>query len=234
VFTSVLAVNAPAPRVTFMTRKPQSKTKHGGVLSIFRWGFDLRPAPLYRQAKLTNRNLTYMNRRTALVLLASTAVAACAPPPPTLGPDGKPLPRLYRISSSDAKRIPFRVQDAVNALRQGAGLPPLELNSQLTAAAATHARDMSIQNRPWHFGSDGSSPVDRAARVGYAGTLLGETLSETYESELETVAAWMQEAGPKAVILDSDARQMGISYYQESNGKIWWVMNTGNGGGLAG
>lgn len=171
-----------------------------------------------------------MNRRTALALMASSALVACTPPPPTLGPDGKPLPKLYRISARDAQRIPFRMQDAVNALRQGAGLAPLEMNAELTAAAATHARDMSVQNRPWHFGSDGSSPIDRARRVGYTGTLLGETLSETYESELETVAAWMQEEGPRGVILDEEARQMGVSFFQEENGKIWWVMNTGVGG----
>lgn len=172
-----------------------------------------------------------MNRRHALTLLAATSLTACAAPAPTaLGPDGKPLPRLYRITNSDARRIPFRVLDAVNALRQGAGVPTLELDAVLTAAAATHARDISVQNRPWHFGSDGSSPVDRARRVGYTGTLLGETLSETYESELETVAAWMQEEGPRAVILDRNARQMGFAFFQEPNGKIWWVLNTGVGG----
>jgi len=172
-----------------------------------------------------------MNRRHALALLAATSLTACTPPTPSaLGPDGKPLPRLYRITESDARRIPFRVLDAVNALRQGAGVPALELNPVLTAAAATHARDISIQNRPWHFGSDGSSPIDRARSVGYTGTVLGETLSETYESELETVAAWMQEEGPRAVILDPDARQLGFAFFQEPNGKIWWVLNTGFGG----
>ncbi|MFO6465057.1 CAP domain-containing protein [uncultured Jannaschia sp.] len=168
-----------------------------------------------------------MNRRTALILLSGTALAACAPPPPSVGPDGKPLPKLYRISSADGRRIPFRVLDSVNALRQGAGAAPLALNSELSAAAATHSRDMSLQNRPWHFGSDGSSPIDRARRVGYSGRLLGEAISETYESELETVAAWMQEAGPRRVILDANARQMGFAYYQENNGKIWYTLTTG-------
>ncbi|MEO0569986.1 MAG: CAP domain-containing protein, partial [Pseudomonadota bacterium] len=57
--------------------------------------------------------------------------------------------------------------DSVNSLREAAGHGPVELNSQLNAAAATHSRDMSLQNRPWHFGSDGSSPIDRVKRVGY-------------------------------------------------------------------
>ena len=81
--------------------------------------------------------------------------------------------------------------DAVNSLRQAAGAPPVQLNAKLNAAAATHARDMSVQNRPWHFGSDGSSPIDRVARVGYPGQLVGENISETFETELETLSAWM-------------------------------------------
>ncbi|PWJ17494.1 CAP domain-containing protein [Jannaschia seohaensis] len=168
-----------------------------------------------------------MTRRLALILLAGTALAACAPPPPTLGPDGRPLPKLYRISGADARRIPFRALDAVNALRQGAGVPPLTLDDRLTAAAETHSRDMSLQNRPWHFGSDGSSPIDRVRAVGFDGVFLGEAISETFESELETIAAWMQEPGPRAVILDPQARRMGFAFFQEENGKIWWTLTVG-------
>ena len=51
---------------------------------------------------------------------------------------------------------------------------------------------MARQNRPWHFGSDGSSPLDRVKRAGYPGMMLGENISETYETELETLSAWMQ------------------------------------------
>ena len=118
--------------------------------------------------------------------------------------------------------------DSVNALRQAAGAPPVELNAPLTAAAATHARDMSVQNRPWHFGSDGSSPIDRVKRAGYAGQLLGETISETYETELETLAAWMDAPDTRRVILEPAARNMGFAWYQEANGKIWWTMVMGN------
>ena len=169
-----------------------------------------------------------MMRIGVLLVAAAFALSACGgTQPSTLGPDGKPLPRAYRIGSGELSRIQFRMLDSMNSLRQASGAAPLELNAQLNAAAATHSRDMSIQNRPWHFGSDGSSPIDRVRRVGYNGQLKGENISETYETELETLAAWMEEPNTRNVILDRTATQMGFAYFQESNGKIWWTLVTG-------
>ncbi|QFS84673.1 Cysteine-rich secretory protein family protein [Roseivivax sp. THAF40] len=166
-----------------------------------------------------------------MAVLALGALAACGPPPPPaepqLGPDGLPLPTLYRINAGDQNRIEIRMLDSVNALRAEAGVPQLQYNSALNAAAATHSRDMSVQNRPWHFGSDGSSPVDRVRRVGYSGELKGEAISETYETELQTLAAWMDDPATRGVILSPEARDMGFSWFQENNGKIWWTLITG-------
>lgn len=170
-----------------------------------------------------------MTRIISLLLSVFLVLSACAPVPtePTLGPDGKPLPKVYRIRSSEAAQVQFRMLDSVNSLRQAAGHQAVQLNAQLNAAAATHSRDMSVQNRPWHFGSDGSSPIDRVRRVGYPGALVGETISETYETELETLAAWMEDPATRQVILAPEARDMGFSWLQERNGKIWWTLVMG-------
>lgn len=167
--------------------------------------------------------------RLSIALSAFIAlVSACAPAPVTpLGPDGLPLPQLYRISEADAADVQFRMLDGVNSLRQAAGVPTLTMDARLNAAAATHSRDMSVQNRPWHFGSDGSSPLDRANRVGYTGQIRGENISETYETETETLAAWMQLQNTRSVILDGAATKMGFSWHQESNGKIWYTLVLG-------
>jgi uncharacterized protein YkwD len=170
----------------------------------------------------------------ALVALV-TALSACTSTPPRLDAEGRPLPQVYKIRASEKGKIEFRVLDAVNSLRQASGAQPLRLNSQLNAAAATHSRDMSVQNRPWHFGSDGSSPLDRVARVGYPGQFLGEDISETYESEVETLAAWMDEEDTRRIILDPRATDLGFAWYQEESGKIWWTLVTGaSAGGVTG
>lgn len=169
-----------------------------------------------------------MNRLTVIAIAAAAGLAACAPPPPRTDATGNAVQRVYRIKSGQEAEIQFRALDSINALRAQSGAPQLQLNAQLNAAAATHARDMSVQNRPWHFGSDGSSPLDRVARVGYPGILVGENISETYENENETLAAWMREPSTRNVILSPKARQLGFSWFQEPNGKIWWTMVTGS------
>ncbi len=144
-----------------------------------------------------------------------------------LGANGRPVPVVYRISEQDVPRIQARMRDAINTVRAQTGLAPVELSIELTSAAATHARDMSIQGRQWHFGSDGSSPIDRVNRVGYRGSFLGETLSETYETELETLTAWLDRRDTRAIILDPRAREIGFSWFQEPTGRLWWVLTTG-------
>ena len=157
-----------------------------------------------------------------LAVVSLLILAACATPAPQ---DGS---AVYRISSSETSRIQFRMLDGINALRTSSGLPQVRMSSELNAAAATHSRDMSLQNRPWHFGSDGSSPLDRAARAGFAGRVLGENISETYETELQTLSAWMTQPETRGVILDRNATDIGFAWFQEPSGKIWWTLVTGN------
>ena len=172
-----------------------------------------------------------MMRRVLMFLAVGLFAAACTPSGPgqtTIGADGRPVPKLYRIRANDTAKLQFRMLDSVNALRSARGAAAVELNPQLNAAAATHSRDMSLQNRPWHFGSDGSSPIDRLARVGYQGSLVGENISETYETELETLAAWMEQTDTRRTILSPQAKEMGFAWFQEDNGKIWWALVLGS------
>ena len=147
---------------------------------------------------------------------------------PQLGRDGRPVTTVYKIDPNATGKLQFRMLDSVNALRNSKGVTSVELNPQLNAAATTHSRDMSIQNRPWHFGSDGSSPIDRIQRVGYKGQLVGENISETYETELETLGAWIERPDTRRTILAADAKDMGFAWHQEENGKIWWTLIMGN------
>ena len=137
------------------------------------------------------------------------------------------VPKIFWIDERQSRQIPHRFLDAVNAIRSQYGLTNVQLSKELNAAARTHARDMAIQNRPWPFGSDGSSPIDRATKVGFEGLLLGENISETYEDDLTTLSAWMQDTNTQRLILDSGADVLGIGWHQEEDGKIWWTLKVG-------
>ena len=63
--------------------------------------------------------------------------------------------------------------------------------------------------------------------MGYTGSVLGANISETYESELETLAAWMEMPDTRGVILDRRATDMGFDWFHEPNGKIWWTLVLG-------
>ena len=129
-----------------------------------------------------------MTKFALLALCSALALSACAPRQPAvqLGPDGRPLPVAYTITPAEEAAIGPRVQAQIATLRAGSGLGPLVLNPQLNAAAAAHARDMAAQNRAWHFGSDGSSPLDRVQRAGYFGRLIGEIEAGVFTGEVHT------------------------------------------------
>ena len=163
-----------------------------------------------------------MIRLFSVLLALAFALSACVPA------GGSVAKNAYRIGSGDRGKLQFRMLDSVNSLRAAAGRPAVQLDAKLNAAAATHAKDMANQNRPWHFGSDGSSPVDRVQRIGYGGKLVGEVISETYETELETLGAWMEQPDTRRIIMSGEARNMGFSWHQENNGKIWWTLVMGS------
>ena len=170
-----------------------------------------------------------MVRRIFFFLFLISGAAACTAPPDVLDDpveigEVEAGPTLYIIHESMNGRIQHRVVDAVNGVRQTNFLPKVALSPTLNAAAKTHARDMFIQNRPWHFGSDGSSPLDRTARVQYQGRLVGENIAETYESELPVLGAWLERDDTRETILDPRAAKIGIGWHQQENGKIWLVL----------
>lgn len=151
----------------------------------------------------------------ALALSLLVALAACS--------GGSTGP----VGPGDPGEIRLRHVDSVNAVRAQAGVGPVQLSAELNAAAETHARDMSVQQRAWHFGSDLTSPRERAARAGYMGELVGENISEGADSDLTVLSSWLNFQDTRDVILSPKARGVGLGWYQEPSGKIWWVQVLG-------
>lgn len=151
--------------------------------------------------------------------LVAAALGACTGPQQAGGG--------LRISAAETDAIRLRHLDAVNATRDQAGVPPVQLSAELNAAAETHARDISVQNRAWHFGSDLTSPRERAFRAGYRSEIVGENLSEGADNDLTVLRSWLDFEDTRRIVVSPRARGLGLGWYQEPGGKIWWVQLVG-------
>ena len=132
-----------------------------------------------------------------------------------------------RIENFDPIEIRKRHLDYLNALRQERGLENLKISNSLNSSAATHARDIFKQQRAWNFGSDGSSPQKRAEISGFKGIVTGENVSETYEGEFLVLQVWLKNSFSRSVLLNKESTHLGLGWYQQSSGKIWWVQVLG-------
>ena len=132
-----------------------------------------------------------------------------------------------RIENFDSVEIRKRHLDYLNAIRQEKGLTNLQISNSLNSSAATHARDIFKQQRAWNFGSDGSSPQKRAEISGFKGVVTGENVSETYEGEFLVLQVWVKNSFSRSVLLNKEATHLGLGWYQQDNGKIWWVQVLG-------
>ncbi len=168
-----------------------------------------------------------MFRFVALLLAVTFTLSACEVATVSTGGIYEGNAESGAIANFDAGAIRLRQMDAVNALRLEKGLQELQLSAELNAAADTHARDMAAQQRAWDFGSDGSSPQSRAERAGFTGIVTGENVAETFKGEFFVLQAWLENPLSRAAILEPDATHLGFGWYQEPNGKLWWVQVLG-------
>ncbi|MEM9715926.1 MAG: CAP domain-containing protein [Pseudomonadota bacterium] len=161
------------------------------------------------------------------LLFASFLMVACSTNTTATTDASSNATQAFRITNRIANQIPERHLNLVNEARLFQGLPALTYSPELEQAALVHAQNIQVQQRAWHFGTDGSNPIERAQRAGFTGALVGENLSETYENDTVTLQAWLADPNSRSIILDPNARTLAIAWFQEPNAKIWWVQMIG-------
>lgn len=170
-----------------------------------------------------------LGHKLPLAALVSLAVlSGCARFDGTLAPalneQGAATEAGYAVTAANAASVRVRALQTLNNSRLSAGVAPVALDPALTQAADGHSRDMARQSRPWLFGTDGSSPVQRAERAGFTGTVIGEVISETFETEVQAVATWMGQPAQRSILLDPAATRVGVGVFQEPSMKFWWTL----------
>jgi uncharacterized protein YkwD len=107
--------------------------------------------------------------------------------------------------------------------------PSLSLNEVLTRAAATHAESMARYGYMEHRGRDGSSPADRASRVGYDWRSIGENIAMGQTTPEKVMQDWLHSPEHCANIMEPRFTEMGLAYAvnKGSEGGIYWAQAFG-------
>jgi uncharacterized protein YkwD len=164
---------------------------------------------------------------TAAGTATGAAASATATPTPS-GPPPSPTP------TPDPSAMVSEALQVLNKYRADSGRPQLRLDPNLAAAAAAYAKVMG--DNSWftrtsdpHTGPDGSQPETRIARAGYGGRFLGEALAAGQATGRDVVYGWLNSPPHAAIILDSNAVDVGIGYYYKPGDYYgaYWVLVTG-------
>jgi uncharacterized protein YkwD len=104
----------------------------------------------------------------------------------------------------------------INAARSSNGLPALNVNSKLSAAAMSHSIDMACHSSISHTGSDGSSITDRFNAQGYTYSYWNEAIyaqPPQYGGNAQAaVDWWLNDPTHRPILLSPVATEIGIGY----------------------
>ncbi len=103
----------------------------------------------------------------------------------------------------------------INSQREKAGVAPLTLNSQLSAAAQVHSVDQACHNFLSHSGSDGSSIAQRIGRAGYTPSYYLEIIA--IGTPQDAISQWNNDAVHREAMLDPKVSEVGIGYAYSTN-----------------
>lgn len=121
-----------------------------------------------------------------------------------------------------------RMAEAVNYLRQQNGRPPLKLQPQLMLAAQRHAESMVQTRTLSHVGYGGTRVQDRMRLVGYETCGGGENIAFGALQTVDDVArGWYDSPGHRQILLDPEAREMGIGRALTPDGLTYWALDVG-------
>ncbi len=145
----------------------------------------------------------------------------------TLTTPGGPLSCKYTVSGS----YPSEVVNLINQARQAAGLPALNVDSRLAAAAQDHSIDMACYSLLSHTGSDGSSIGQRIAAAGYPGSFYEEMIYGGTGAYPQTAFDWwMNDPIHHAVIFDTRITDIGVgfAFVQDSAYGDYYTVDVGS------
>lgn len=150
------------------------------------------------------------------------------PEPETPAPEA-PQPPLTETPSNPDTETPDegtlsyaeQVVKLVNEERAKAGLPALNMMTDITAAA--NVRAVEIKQSFSHTRPDGSSFSTALKEQGVSFRGSGENIAWGQKTPEQVMNGWMNSDGHRANILNKNFKNIGVGYYQDEKGVNYWV-----------
>ena len=127
-------------------------------------------------------------------------------------------------SSPSEAEVELASFNLINQDRKDQGVPPLILDSQLTAVARAHSMDMRDRNFMAHVNPDGNSFSDRLRKAGVSFRIAGENLAVTIRmSDPATYAnsEFLGNTAHRANLLNRRFTRVGVGVAR--SGSKYWI-----------
>ena len=92
-------------------------------------------------------------------------------------------------------------------------VPELVSNSILAQTAINYAHDMNVRNYFSHISPEGTSPIQRASKLGYTGNYVGEVIARNYANPIDVVIGWKNSTDHCKAMMDSIYVDFGAARY---------------------
>lgn len=111
---------------------------------------------------------------------------------------------------TDLNQVRAAMLARVNAERARAGRPALELDPRLNETAQHHADDMLARSYYSHSSPEGTTPIDRVRKTGYAPHIVAENIARGPFAVDEAMDNWMASHEHRGNLLHPAFRDLGV------------------------
>jgi uncharacterized protein YkwD len=91
-----------------------------------------------------------------------------------------------------------------------------------------HSEDQARRSRIGHSGSDGSKPMQRAARAGYRPKIASENVASGQKSFSDVMQSWEGSSGHRTNLLRPNVKEIGVAMAQNESGRPYWTLVLGS------
>ena len=122
---------------------------------------------------------------------------------------------------------PDKALAEINAFRTKNGRKPVVLDARLSQAAAVQSKAQAGRSRIGHDGSDGSKPMQRAARAGFHAKIASENVAAGQKSFSDAMRSWEGSSGHRENLLRPEVTAIGVAMAKNEDGRTYWTLVLG-------